>query len=459
MANHSRHGVFYRTSTFRLLLLYISLFGLSMMAVLLFVYWTTAQNLVRLNDDAIEVEMSELADQFKDGGVNQLKELLLDRMSVNRVNNAVYLLTDQAFRPLVGNVPAWPLAATLDDRWLSFTLPKKNARGEMGQQAARALALSLPDGSVLMVGRDLRDQEHFKLTIWHAVVWAGLLTIALGIGGGYVMSRMMLRRLDLMTRGAERIMRGGVGLRMPVLGSDDEFDRLAHTLNAMLAEIERLIQTIRNVTTNLAHDLRSPLTRIKSKLELSLQAGRNQKDAIGFAIHECDQLLKTFSALLSIAEAEAGTAKASMGPVDLSFLAQDVVELYEPIAEDKGLNLWLEATPGLTVTGHRQLLFQALLNLVDNAIKYTDVGEVMVTVAQEEGATILRVTDTGPGIEEADRSRVLQQFVRLDTARTSQGNGLGLSLVSAIIKLHGADMQLNHHQPQGLAITLRFNEQ
>ncbi len=435
-----------------------------MLAMLFFVYWTTAQNLRELNDNAIEVEVSELADQFKDGGVKQLKELLADRLNVNRVNSAVYLLADQAFRPLVGNVPEWPLAATLDGRWLSFNLPKREAGGGLGQQAVRALALSLPDGSVLMVGRDLRDQEHFKLTIWHAVVWAAALTLALGIGGGYVMSRLMLGRLDLMTRGAERIMRGGVGLRMPVLGTDDEFDRLALTLNAMLAEIERLIQTIRNVTTNLAHDLRSPLTRIKSKLEITLhnaqaapEPEKQHREAIGFAITECDQLLKTFSALLSIAEAEAGTAKASMGPVDLGFLAQDVVELYEPIAEDKGLKLWLAATPGLMVKGHRQLLFQALLNLVDNAIKYTETGEIMVTVAQEAEDVILRVTDTGPGIAESDQARVLEQFVRLDTARTSQGNGLGLSLVSAIAKLHGAEMQLSTQQPQGLIITLRFS--
>ncbi len=452
---------FFRTSTFRLSLLYIALFGISMIAVLLFIYLSTVQNMIRLTDDSINQELNDVLAEYKSGGTKELKSTLETRIGDARVGGWVYLLTDEAFRPVLGNLPAWPVASTQTGKWLRFTMDEAR-RGE--HHAVRALSLALPSGQLLLVGRDIRQEENFTETMWHAALWAGVLTLLLGIGGGFYMSRNMLKRLDVLTRGAERIMRGGVAARMPTQGSDDEFDRLAKTLNAMLGEIERLIHSIRGVTTNLAHDLRSPLTRIKSRLELSLgRAGNAEtlRDEMAYAIGETDQLLVTFNALLSIAEAEGGAARANLAPVDLAQLVEDVADLYGPIAEDKGLALTFAHDGEVTVLGHRQLLFQALLNLIDNAIKYTVRGGITVTsTAQPDGHVVLTIADTGPGIPAADRARVLEQFVRLDESRTTRGNGLGLSLVAAIARLHAADLTLSDNEAaperQGLKVSLNF---
>ena len=426
-----------------------------MVAVLGTVYFATAGNMLRITDETIQREFDDLLDEYKHGGTKKLQAAIEARTHDEQVGGWGYLLADEAYRPITGNLPHWPVEATQGGRWMSFTVKRRQE-----QYTMRALSYALPNGQVLLVGMDIRSAEKFKSTMIEAALWGALLTLGLGVVGGYYMSRNMLRRLDVLTRGAERIMRGNLSMRMPVMGSGDEFDRLAETLNSMLQEIERLIASIRGVTTNLAHDLRSPLTRIKSRLELAMVSQENRaklQQEMQYTIAETDQLLRTFNALLSIAEAEGGAARANMKPIDLYEIAQDVADLYGPMAEDHGLVLELVGAPGVSITGHRQLLLQALLNLVDNAIKYTQQGKITITVGHEGKHAVLSVMDTGDGIPAEDRQRVLEQFVRLDPARTTRGNGLGLSLVAAIVRLHDAALELlDNPEGAGLVVKITF---
>lgn len=447
---------FFQTSAFRLSLLYVALFGISMIAVLGSIYIATVNNMIRLADETIERELDDLLGEYKRGGPRRLQSAIESRLRGDQLGGWVYLLADDAYRPILGNMPSWPAQATKTGRWLRFNVARRK-----DQYTMRALSVALSNGQLLLVGMDIKPAETFTNTMIKAAFWGLALTLLLGVGGGYLMTRNMLRRIDVLNRGAERIMRGNLSSRMPLVGSGDEFDRLASTLNSMLNEIERLIASIRGVTTNLAHDMRSPLTRIKSRLEVAL-AGHSDaeklREEIAYTISESDQLLATFNALLSIAEAEGGSARANMKHVDIWEVAHDVADLYQPIAEDRGLTLELIGGAGAVITGHRQLLLQALLNLVDNAIKYTKTGKIKIIVSKETGGASLSVSDTGAGIPEDQRAKVLEQFVRLDPARSTRGNGLGLSLVAAIARLHEADLSLddNHEAETGLIVKIYF---
>ena len=458
---------FFRTSAFRLVLSYMALFGLSVIALLGFIYVSTTQTIQSKIDSSIDSEIASLVAEHKNQGVERLKAAIGERMEWARVEGWVYLLTDNSFQKQAGNLRAWPSRSVKTGKGLDFSLePMINGRNQSDENQrimARAMSVSLPGGQVLLVGRDMREMQNFSRTMGQALLWAITITLIMGIGGGFVMSRTLLHRIDLINRGAERIMKGGINHRMPLLGTGDEFDRLTETLNAMLSNIERLMQSIQGVTTNLAHDLRSPLTRMKSKMELALLSDNKDDrhhDALEYAITESDHLLATFNALLSIADAEGGKARQNMAPVDLFALTVDAAELYAPVAEEKDLTLTMAESVGVTVTGHRQLLFQALSNLIDNAIKYTPAGgHISVSVRINNNVPELVVSDTGPGIPQAERGRVLERFVRLDESRSTAGNGLGLSLVSAIAHLHNADLVLSgdpNGQHSGLIVIFRF---
>jgi signal transduction histidine kinase len=292
-----------------------------------------------------------------------------------------------------------------------------------------------------------------------------LLILVLGAAGGALMSRNMLRRLDTINRTSGEIIAGDLTRRVPLNGSGDEFDALAENLNRMLDRIERLMRGLREVTDSVAHDLRTPLNRLRNRLEESvarLNSGgalTNEKAAgeIERAIAETDQLIGTFNALLLIAETDAGTTRAAMSALDLGSVAADVVELYEPLAEEKKLVLTLAPGSAVAIEGNRSLIAQALANLVDNAIKYTPAGgKVRIGARITEQGVDLSVADSGPGIPLADRPRVTERFVRLEASRNSPGTGLGLSLVAAVAHFHNAELALEDNAPTGLKAVLRF---
>lgn len=447
---------FLRTTAFRLTLAYTAVFGVSVLILLTLIYWATAQNIARTVDETITAEIDALAQHYRTRGLQGLVEAIEKRTGPGNVSGALYLLTDFRYRPIAGNVSAWPVDAAEQGSWVVFPLAGDGTEAAFG----RARAFRLSGGFNLLVGRDTRALDRFQDLMAEAMAWALAGTIVLGLGGGVLVGRRVLARIDAIARGAETIMRGDVSHRMGTTGSGDEFDRLALTLNAMLDQIERLMTGIRTVSNNVAHDLRSPLTRMRARLEAAVTQGETVEDlreTCAEVLAEADTLLVTFNALLSIAEAESGVPLAETVAVDLGALVEDVTDLYGPVAEEAGLTMEAAPAVGLAVQGSRELLFQALSNLVDNAVKYTPAGGRVRVAAEagEDGVVALVVEDTGPGIPAAERDRVLERFVRLDASRTTRGNGLGLSLVAAIVRMHRAALRLEDARP-GLRVVVRF---
>jgi signal transduction histidine kinase len=444
---------FVRSSTFRLSLFYALLFFLSVGALLAFIYVQTAAKIDLQADQATKADAAALIQDYTAQGIAGLIDAVEDRVAPDRVGDGLYLLEDEDAAPLAGNIHAWPSGEPDANGWISFTVDRDD-----GPHRARGQTYALKDGSKLLVARDLHARLEFQALMLDALYTASALTLVLGLGGGLLVSRWMLNRLGAINRTAERIMAGDLSHRIATTGSNDEFDQLSDSLNAMLEEIRRLMNGMRTVTDNIAHDLRSPLTRMKGRLEMLLREGGDaqaQRQAIEKTIDDADQLLATFTALLSIAAAESGSARADMAPLDLGALLADVAELYSPAAEERDIALTWEPRSAVVV-GSRQLLFQAIANLVDNAIKHTPPGgRIALSLLGGPREVRLRVDDSGPGIPLADRARVLEPFVRLDASRSTPGSGLGLALVAAIARLHAARVELGDNHP-GLSVALAF---
>jgi signal transduction histidine kinase len=374
----------------------------------------------------------------------------------------IYLVTDPDGHPLAGNIAAWPAGVPTHSTWLSFALERTiNGRHEV--HPARGRLFAIPGGYRLLVGRDISDAAAFRSRLRTTLLWAGLIALGIGLIGGTVMSRNLLRRVEQVNRTSERVMAGNLSDRVPLHGTRDEFDQLAANLNRMLDQIERLMTAMREVTDDVAHDLRTPLSRLRARLERALvgpsgadpSADASQSEAIRAAIEEADRLLATFNALLRIAELESGARLDQTAPLDLSEVARSAADLYEPVAEQKGFALSVVAEPGVRISGDWHLLSQALANLLDNALKYAGGGQIELRVFHKDGQAILEVADQGPGIPEADRQSVLDRFVRLEPSRTTPGNGLGLSLVRAIARRHEGSVTLEDNGP-GLRVRLQF---
>jgi signal transduction histidine kinase len=446
-----------QTSTFRLAATYLAVFAVSVGLVLGYVYWNTALLLERQLEDTIEAEVQGLAEQYRTRGVGGLIETVERRSALD--SNSVYLFTNFRGKRLAGNLQRLPPAATKGKSgWVEFPYAIVTARGPQ-QHQARAFHVTLADGATLVVGRDVEERRNLAKIIHRTLFWALGLTLVLGIGGGLLMSRNFLRRVDAMTGTARSIMAGELSRRVALSGSGDELDRLAVSLNDMLDQIERLMGGMREVSSNVAHDLRTPLTRLRARLEGAIRSGSpdEQREALTETLEDADRLLQTFNALLSIARTEAGQAREGLAPIEVAPLIEEMAELYGPSAEEQGGTLTVRAAEGAHLRADRQLLAQALANLIDNALKYGEGpdGKPDITVASalDNGHVILSVSDHGPGIAEEDRARVLERFVRLDASRSKPGSGLGLSLVAGIVKLHQGQIALEDNAP-GLTVKL-----
>lgn len=447
-----------RTSGFQVALLYLSLLSVTLIALVGFVYWSTAKLIDGQVTDTIESEIRGLAEQYRDEGLTRLVEVIGERSGPEGERQNVYLLVDAAHRPLAGNLANWPEEAANSRGWLELRLAR---RGDLPDtfHTVRGRSFDLAGGYRLFVGRDTAEREDFQRLIVRALVWALAPALILGLVGGTMLGRYSLRRVDAVRAASEDIVGGDLSRRVPLTGSGDEFDRLARTINRMLDQIDTLMTGMRTVTDSLAHDLRSPLTRAKSGIELAL---REDVDSSAYrrvledTNAELETILRTFEALLNIAQAEAGVSRLGLASLDLSALVRDVFEVYQPMAEEAGLELQADFGAPLHISGHRQLLGQAIANLLDNAIKYTPVaGTVSIGLSHSTGGVRLVVGDTGPGIPETERDRVVQRFVRLDSSRGTPGSGLGLSLVAAVAKLHGARLDLEDNAP-GLKVIVTF---
>ena len=446
-----------RTSTFRLALLYMALFAGSALLLLGFIYWSTVAFMANQTDATIEAEIVGLAEQYRERGLKGLVGTIAERLERDPESSSVYLLASRSYTPLAGNLTGWPDAEPTPSGWLNFEFKDPRADGRVFH--ARARSFLLEGGLHLLVGRDTRELKATQQLIVRALLWGLAITVALALVGGLTMSRSTVRRIEQINQTSREIMSGDLSRRVPTTGAADDFDQLAVNLNAMLDEIERLMGGVRQVSDNVAHDLRTPLTRLRNRLEqLRSELGDTSphQQHVERSIADADQLLSTFGALLRIARIEAGGHRPDLVPVDLGALVQDAAELYEALAEDKSLQLETSIASSATIQGDRDLLFQAVANLLDNAVKYTpDGGRVALGVRRAGNAIDVTVSDTGPGIPAEERDKVVERFYRLERSRRTPGSGLGLSLVAAVARMHRAVLLLEDNAP-GLEATLRF---
>ena len=448
-----------RTTAFKLLAAYLLVFAVFAVSVIAYTAWHTRHLIeVQVADD-LEREVRFLSDQYRIGGIQRLV-YVIDRRT-RRPGSSIYMLANFQGEVIATNVSDLPLGL-LDQPGTRFTTYNRPDETGAKSHVAFVEVDILPGGYRLLVGRDIEERDTLRALVTRPAQWAVLLIVGLGLAGGVFVTRRVLKRIDAMTATSETIMAGDFTGRLALAGTGDEFDHLAHSLNAMLERIEALMQGLKEVSDNIAHDLKTPLTRLRNRAEEALRTATTEaqwRRALEDTIEESDALIRTFDALLMIARAEAGQARASMSDVDLAQIAENVSELYEPLADEKGLDFEVAAAP-VVVHGVRELLAQALSNLVDNAIKYAAPQDgarrrITVRLVREGGEAVLSVADQGPGIPAAERGRVVERFVRLEASRTRPGSGLGLALVAAVAHLHGGSLVLSDNDP-GLVATLRL---
>ena len=452
-------GKLFRTTTFKLTLVYLTVFALFAAFLLGYFALNTRRLITEQITDTVNAEITGLSEQYRLGGIRRLVVVVDNR--ARRPGSSLYLVTTFNGQALAGNVTALA-PGILDNPGWTETVYHRIDEGETSEHAAHEALVrvfQLPGGFRLLVGRDLDERERLYRIVLSAGRWSVAIVVVLGLLGGFLVTRRVLRRVDAMTETTRTIMTGDLSGRLPVAGTGDELDRLAGNLNAMLERIEALMHGLKEVSDNIAHDLKTPLTRLRNRSEEALRTAKSEAEyraALESTIEESEGLIRTFNALLMIARAESGQARDGMSEFDASEIANDVGELYEPLAEEKGIALKVEAQTPTKVRGNRELVSQALANLVDNAIKYAQPAgtgangatpEIVVRAFNEDDRIMLTVADSGPGIPAADRSRAVERFVRLEQSRCQPGSGLGLSLASAVARLHGGELSLQDNNP------------
>jgi len=447
-------GKLFRTTAFKLALVFLVIFAIFAALILGYV----ALNARRLLDEQVSATVSEemkgLFAQFNAGGIQRLVRFVERRSA--QPGSSLYLVTTAAGETLAGNIASVDGDILLESGGYELAYHVMED-GVAHPRHAYVESVILPGGFHLVVGRDLDEADRLHLVILRAAGWSILFVLVLAVIAGVFVARRVLSRVDQMTETSRIIMAGDFSGRLAITGTNDELDRLAQSLNAMLERISELMAGLREVSDNIAHDLKTPLTRLRNSAEEALRTGSSPEEyrvALNDVIDEADGLIKVFNALLMIARADAGGHLEGMATVDAGEIARDVAELYEPLAEEAGLALRVEGDETLPIKASRELIGQALANLVDNAIKYTSEvdgargqSDIRVT-AQKVGDRIeITVADRGPGIPLADRGRAIERFVRLETSRTRPGSGLGLSLAAAVARLHGGTLRLEDNAP------------
>lgn len=452
-------GKLIRTTAFRLVVTYLLVFVVFAAALLGYIAWNTRRVLEAQLNETIETEINSLAEQYRQGGPRRLANAIERRSREAR--GFFYLFADQRGELIAGN--AVDIGSVLERQpgWheLSYTRSEDQSSSN---SFARVRLFKLPNNLTLVVGHDLDDRQRMRLVLKHAMAMSLALVLILGGVGAWVVSHRVLRPVDNMTEAAGRIMAGNLTERLPVRGVGDEFDRLAEHLNLMLNRIGELMNGLRDVSNNIAHDLRTPLTRLRASSEEALRTARTPDElrlALERTIEESDGLIRIFNALLMISRAEAGSAPGVFAEVNLADIVSDVAELYEPVADEAEMALSLGDNQPTMLHGNRELLGQALANLVDNAVKYgkpttqsSTKPTIRIETAVHAGHVDVIVADHGAGIPPDARERVLDRFVRLEQSRGLPGSGLGLSLVAAIARLHGGSIRIEDNSPGTKAV-------
>ncbi|MES3030036.1 MAG: HAMP domain-containing sensor histidine kinase [Pseudomonadota bacterium] len=438
----------FRTTPFRLTLLFLALFAAAASAFLAYIYLATAGEATRRTDQNITREMRSLVAAYDRAGVDAVNQSLIERASSERP--FLYLLMKPDGTRISGSIAESPLEDVNGaPSRASFSVTDYDAQGRLVKHPARGFQERLSGGEILFVGADVSEDQAYVVKIVRALWGAGALVIVLGLAGGLLVSRNVSRSMGALNDVVTAVRNGDFGARAQVRGTRDEFDELSEGINEMLDRLERSMAGHRHAGDAIAHDLRSPLTRLRARLEtayLDVEAGKgNAEEALAQALEDTDGVLKTFGAVLSIARLQAAGQAPDQVVFDPAELAADLAELYEPTCEDKGLEFDAELTKNLQVRGNREFLAQALANLLDNAVKYTPAGgAIMLRVRRRSSGEVeYSITDTGPGVPDEDRARVVERFVRLENSRSEPGSGLGLSLVAAVAEAHGGRLELS----------------
>jgi signal transduction histidine kinase len=430
----------FRSSTFRLALIYISLFGATTLLLFWYVYSSTTSYVLGRIDRALIGEITTLQTAFEKSQRSGIVALIEERIATTKETGNLYLLTDASSARLAGNLESWPPRLSVEGRW-------------------RAVQDTLPDGSHLVVARDISDFGEFEGRIKIALALCIFLVFALAAVASVSVTRRTVGRIEAINTTTRRIMHTGLGERIPLRGTRDEWDELASNLNSMLNRIEALMEQVKQVSDNLAHDLRTPLSRMRGRLESAYTNDRDrEKDQplVADLLTDLDGVLRMFSSLMRISQIEGHDSTAVLHFVDLREIASEVIELFDAAAEDRGSRIALTAERRVLVRGDRDLLFDAFANLLDNAIKHgRDAGLVTVEIRETERGAVIVVSDDGPGIPEDERENVFRRFYRLERSRCTPGNGLGLSLVAAVARIHGAAVELADGSP-GICVQLCF---
>ena len=478
-----------RTTAFKLSAIYLIIFSIFAIFLIVYISLNTQLLMTRQLNSTIEAEVRGLVEQYRSGGMPGLVKVIEERS--RRPGASLYLVTDSRGHYVAGNVAALPKWVLEERGALEQSVPyQRLGETERKEYNAVVSVYEMFGGYRLLVGRDVGEREIFRKVVEQAFVVSAILMIVLALLSWMFVSRKVLNRIDAIAKASANIMGGQLDERLPVTQAGDEFDRLSENLNTMLTRIEYLMKGLKEVSDNIAHDLKTPLTRLRNRVEVTLASesedNQSYREALEQTLEESDTLIRTFDALLRIARVEAKSTQIEKTSLDIGAIAADMAELYEPVAEDEGAILTWDAEAGFFIRGNRELVSQAVANLIDNALKYAvrhvaeqreksnkegqgelpDVARIHISVTRsgnklngEDGIDArpitLTVADNGQGIAKEDRARVLQRFVRLDKSRSQPGSGLGLSLVNAVASLHEARIELGDNEP-GLIFSIHF---
>jgi len=438
---------FAKTTAFQLAIVYTGLFAVSSSLIIAFIFWSTVGYIERQTSETIDAEIQGLAEQYERRGLTGLVEIVAERVDRDPNGRSVYLFVDKDLRPLAGNLERWPSGLSVEGGWAEFSRDQAGTRVPI-----RARVLGIRPNLVLLVGRDIRDLISIQRIFRRAVVVGVGVTLVLALFGGAAVGLGSRRRIAEINRMARRIATGNFTDRIPLIGGHDEYDDLIENLNRMFGQIHQLLEGMRHVGDSIAHDLRTPLTRLRARLELLLQSGKAGPEELAHCLGEADRLLATFAAILRISRLESGAYRVYFSDTDVVALLRDICDLYSAVAEECGADLRFEVARDdlqqFRLPADRELLAQALTNIVDNAVKYCGKpGKVLVRVSSGPAGIDITVADNGPGIAAADRGRVTERFVRLDAARDLPGTGLGLTLAKAVVDAHGGTLRFDDSRP------------
>ena len=457
----ARPADFLRSTTFRLLAWYAAVFVASVAVLFLVVYWVTLSELDQQLSESVERETEVLVELYRERGTDSVTRAIQLRIADLRAPRRYYLLQDADGNRIAGNLPPMkavegemvlPVSSLLKER-----TPKGAATALEGHPVV-ALGRRLRGGEFLLVGENRYRAVKAREAIAQAMGWGIAITLLFAAAGGVALGRGFMRRIEAINRTTRSIMDGDLSQRVPTRGGKDEMEQLSVNLNAMLDRIQGLMDSVKRVSDDIAHDLRTPLSRLRHRLESArANLGAEAEPVVEQSIEELDAILETFAALLRIAQIESGARRAAFAEVGLGRLLTTVAEAYEAVAEDRSQTLQLRIERDAAVSGDRELLTQLVANLVENAIRHCPPGaRISVALGDDAGMPVLSVSDTGPGIPAAEREKVFRRFYRLEASRTTPGSGLGLALVKAVAELHGASVTLSDNRP-GLGVIIRFH--